>query len=71
LTKADITTLFAEAESMRSRFVSRQLQPEDVVVESSNDDGIQFTFAVPPEQQTDTTVLRFFRVLNRLLQPYA
>jgi hypothetical protein len=71
LDETDTTTLFTEAESMRSRFVSRQLQSEDVMVESSNHDGIQFLFAVPQEQQADATVLPFFRILNQLLEPYA
>jgi hypothetical protein len=71
LDEADITALFTEADSMRSRFVSRPLQQEDVMVESRNHDGVQFLYAVPQEQQADATVLPFFRILNQLLEPYA
>jgi len=71
LDEADTMILFREAESMHSRFVSRELLPEDVMVELSNQDGVQFLFAVPPEQQADVTVLPFFRILNQLLEPYA
>jgi hypothetical protein len=71
LDEADITALFTEADSMRSRFVSRPLQQEDVMVESSNHDGVQFLYAVSQEQQADATVLPFFRILNQLIEPYA
>ena len=71
LDEVNTTTLFTEADSMRSRFVSRPLRQEDVMVESSNHDGVQFLYTVPQEQQADVTVLPFFRVLNQLLESYA